>query len=111
LGFSEYASYASWVAARHPETVDVQAHRRWSRHPLGPMLGTFGIRVLSFWSPSPNERLCCPSAFAVRAMKLLGYAYGGFEVGHVPSCGYDAPEHDEGYGEGHGVGTSERVND
>lgn len=96
LGFSEYASYASWVATHHPETVEVVPHRAWTRHPLGPMLGSFGIRILSRWSPAPG--LCCPSAFAVRAMKLLGYQYGGFEAGHVRSCGYDAPEHERAYG-------------
>ena len=96
LGFSEYASYASWVATHHPETVEVVPHRAWTRHPLGPMLGSFGIRILSRWSPAPG--LCCPSAFAVRAMKLLGYQYGGFEAGHVRSCGYDAPEHARAYG-------------
>jgi hypothetical protein len=31
-------------------------------------------------------------------MKLLGYQYGGFEVGHVASCGYDAPENKDTYG-------------
>jgi hypothetical protein len=100
LGFSEYASYASWVATHHPETVEVVPHRAWTRHPLGPMLGSSGIRILRRWSPVPN--LCCPSAFAVRAMKLLGYSYGGFEVGHVRSCGYDKPEHERAYGLGDG---------
>ena len=100
LGFSEYASYASWVATHHPETVEVVPHRAWTRHPLGPMLGSSGIRILRRWSPVPN--LCCPSAFAVRAMKLLGYQYGGFEVGHVRSCGYDRPEHERAYGVGDG---------
>ena len=96
LGFSEYASYASWVATHHPETVEVAPHRTWTRHPLGPTLGSFGIRILRRWSPVPN--LCCPSAFAVRAMKLLGYRYAGFEAGHVGSCGYDRPEHARAYG-------------
>ena len=100
LGFSEYASYASWVATHHPETVEVVPHRAWTRHPLGPMLGSSGIRILRRWSPVPN--LCCPSAFAVRAMKLLGYSYGGFEVGHVASGGYDKPEHERAYGVGDG---------
>ena len=104
LGFSEYASYASWVATHHPETVEVVPHRTWTRHPLGPMLGSSGIRILRRWSPDP--RLCCPSAAAVRFMKLLGYQYGGFEVGHVGSCGYDRPEHARAYGVATVAGTT-----
>ena len=104
LGFSEYASYASWVATHPPETVEVVPHRTWTRHPLGPMLGSSGIRILRRWSPDP--RLCCPSAAAVRFMKLLGYQYGGFEVGHVGSCGYDRPEHARAYGVATVAGTT-----
>ena len=96
LGFSEYASYASYVATHHPETVEVVPHRTWTRHPLGPFLGSFGIKILKRWSPVVGK--CCPSAFAVRLMKLLGYQYGGFEVGHVASCGYDSPENQDSYG-------------
>ena len=74
----------------------LQEHRAWTRHPLGPFLGSFGVRFLFWWSPFVV--LCCPSAFSMRAMKLLGYQYGGFEVGHVASCGYDAPENKDTYG-------------
>jgi hypothetical protein len=31
-------------------------------------------------------------------MKLMGYNYIGFEVGHVARCGYNKPEHAESYG-------------
>lgn len=95
LGFSEYASYASWVAAHHPETVEVVPTRVWSRHPLGPVLGSAAIRA---FRAMRGDGLCCPTTRAVKAMKLTGYAYAGFEVGHVESCGLHAPEHAKGYG-------------
>lgn len=95
LGFSEYASYASWVAAHHPETVEVVPTRVWSRHPLGPVLGSAAIRA---FRAMRGDGLCCPTTWAVKAMKLTGYKYAGFEVGHVGSCGLHAPEHAEGYG-------------
>ena len=57
LGFSEYASYASWVAAHHPETVEVVPTRVWSRHPLGPV-----------WAPPRSARFarCGGTGCAVR---------------------------------------------
>jgi hypothetical protein len=35
---------------------------------------------------------------SVEGMKLMGYNYIGFEVGHVARCGYNKPEHAESYG-------------
>ena len=95
LGFSEYASYASWVAANHPETVELAPARLWSRHPFGPTLGSAGIRVARGLR---SDGLCCPTANVVRAMKFLGYRYAGFEIGHVDACGLDDPKHSDAYG-------------
>jgi hypothetical protein len=30
-------------------------------------------------------------------VRLLGYQYAGWEVGHVVQCGYSGKEHEEGY--------------
>ena len=95
LGFSEYAAYASWVATRHPESVEVAPTRTWSRHPFGPLIGSLGVRAQRM---ANRDGLCCPGPAAVRAMKLLGYQYAGFEIGHVGSCGLDLPRHRDSYG-------------
>ena len=94
-GFSEYAAYASWVAAKHPESVEVAPTRRWSRHPLGPVIGSLGVRLQRMLN---GNGLCCPGAGVVKWMKLFGYQYAGFEIGHVPSCGLDLPRHRDSYG-------------
>ena len=49
LGFSEYGAYASWVAAHHPETVQLAPRRLWSRHPMGPLIGSLGIALQQAW--------------------------------------------------------------
>ena len=95
LGFSEYAAYASWVASKHPESVEVAPVRAWSRHPFGPLIGSLGIRAQRMVN---RDGLCCPGPASVRAMKLLGYQYAGFEIGHVASCGLDLPRHRDSYG-------------
>ena len=93
--FTEYAAYASWVAAKHPESVEVAPTRRWSRHPLGPVIGSLGVRAQRMLN---GNGLCCPGAGVVKWMKLFGYQYAGFEIGHVPSCGLDLPRHRDSYG-------------
>lgn len=40
---------------------------------------------------------CCPSRLLLALVRLLGYQYAGWEVGHVPQCGYSRQEHEEGY--------------
>ena len=95
MGFSEYASYASFVSSRHPETVETATSRTWSRHPLGPFVGSFAIRAFRWLG---GTGLCCPTAGMVRLMKVLGYQYAGFEIGHVGSCGLNAPGLEESYG-------------
>ena len=92
---TEYAAYASWVAAKHPESVELAPTRRWSRHPLGPVIGSLGVRAQRMLN---GNGLCCPGAGVVRWMKLFGYQYAGFEIGHVPSCGLDLPRHRDSYG-------------
>jgi hypothetical protein len=95
LGFSEYGAYASWVSAHHPETVQLAPRRLWSRHPMGPLVGSLGIALQR---AARSDGLCCPGAIAVKGMKLMGYQYIGFEAGHVASCGYNDPKHAESYG-------------
>ena len=92
---TEYAAYASWVAAKHPESVELAPTRRWSRHPLGPVIGSLGVRAQRMLN---GNGLCCPGAGVVKWMKLFGYQYAGFEIGHVPSCGLDLPRHRDSYG-------------
>ena len=92
---TEYAAYASWVAAKHPESVELAPTRRWSRHPLGPVIGSLGVRAQRMLN---GNGLCCPGAGVVRWMKLFGYQYAGFEIGHVPACGLDLPRHRDSYG-------------
>jgi hypothetical protein len=92
---TEYAAYASWVAAKHPESVELAPTRRWSRHPLGPVIGSLGVRAQRVLN---GNGLCCPGAGVVKWMKLFGYQYAGFEIGHVPSCGLDLPRHRDSYG-------------
>ena len=76
LGFSEYASYASWVAANHPETVELAPARLWSRHPFGPTLGSAGIRVAR--SPAPPRRAATIERVRdhSRFVKGVGWAAG-----------------------------------
>jgi hypothetical protein len=40
---------------------------------------------------------CCPSRLLLAAVRLLGYQYAGYEVGHVQQCGYSRAEHEEAY--------------
>ena len=95
LGFSEYAAYASWVASKHPESVEVAPVRLWSRHPFGPLVGSLGVRAQRM---ANRDGLCCPGPASLKVMKLLGYQYAGFEIGHVASCGLDLPRHRDSYG-------------
>ena len=54
LGFSEYASYASWVATHHPETVEVVPHARLDQAPARPDAGQFRDPDPERWSPAPG---------------------------------------------------------
>jgi hypothetical protein len=75
LGFSEYASYASWVAAHAPGDVAVAPARAWTRHPLGSVWAVAATRLLH-----PHRAACCPSRRLLAATAAQGWLYTGFEA-------------------------------
>eukprot|EP00899_Mesostigma_viride_P006898 jgi/Mesvir1/16209/Mv08468-RA.3 len=79
LGFSEYATYASFMLNRHPDEVTVRAQKTWTRHPLG------GYGVV----PDATGH-CCPTRLVLLLSSLLGNEYTGFEVGHYSYCNISA---------------------
>lgn len=92
FGFSEYASYVSWMLQNHPNQVAVKKRRTWSRYPPGASLGVAALKLIS-----PNH-LCCPTDSFLSLVKPLGYEFMGFEIGHSNLCGYHKEEHDLSYG-------------
>eukprot|EP00210_Caulerpa_lentillifera_P008596 g8200.t1 len=92
MGFSEYASYASWILTHHPDSVYVENKKTWSRYPVG---GTIGMALLAYWS---EDKLCCPQTTMVKTMQNLGYQYFGMEIGHQQACRYDNDKFVNGYG-------------
>ena len=74
LGFSEYASYASWTAAHAPDDVLVAPLRLWTRHPRGGAAAVAAQRLVH-----PQGR-CCPSRRLLAATAAQGWLYTGFEV-------------------------------
>ena len=92
-GFSEYASYVSWVRQTYPSRQYILPRKTWLRHPLG---GSWGMRwaQLSHWGA-----FCCPTAWQHWVMWALGYDYYGFEVGHHGFCSFrSTAEADGTYG-------------
>ncbi len=67
-GFSEYASYASWVRTHHPESQRLTRKKTWLRYGLG---GEAAIRFVRRLSPSG---LCCPPRTVLLWTRLLGCA-------------------------------------
>lgn len=92
MGFSEYASYISFVRYRHPNSQHLAPTRSWLRYGLG---GQAAIRLRRWLSP---YRLCCPSRHLLLLSRLLGYTYSGLDIGHLPQCGLDDFKHNESYG-------------
>lgn len=90
LGFSEYASYISWVRQHYPESQLLVKKRTWVRHPLGQG----ALRLAQRLHPL---HCCCPPSWLIGLVKLIGYTYTGYEVGHIPRCRYTAPEFADGY--------------
>jgi len=91
-GFSEYASFVSWVRQRYPSVQAVATRRDWLRHPLG------GRAVIQLLRHTSASGLCCPNAVHIWLTVLLGYQYTGFEIGHTEGCGYTDPMHSVDYG-------------
>ena len=92
IGFSEYASYVSWVKQHHPETQHILKKQTWRRNPIG------GLGVVSFGRYLHPEGLCCPFSSALGLMRILGYQYVGFEIGHNDLCQYNDAQYETGYG-------------
>ncbi|KAG2446688.1 hypothetical protein HYH02_008254 [Chlamydomonas schloesseri] len=91
LGFSEYASYISWVRQRYPASQQLAESKTWIRHPFGQ--GT--VKLLRLLR---TDRCCCPSAWLLRLVRLLGFVYTGYEVGHIEECRYSEPQYAASYG-------------
>lgn len=91
-GFSEYASYGSWVMQNYPGSQHILKKRTWRRHPLG---GKYAVSFSRFFR---KDGLCCPHFFMTNIMQLLGYQYVGFEIGHTASCKFSSEKYDHGYG-------------
>ncbi|EFJ41541.1 hypothetical protein VOLCADRAFT_107627 [Volvox carteri f. nagariensis] len=91
LGFSEYASYISWVRQHYPQSQRLASRKTWVRHP-------FGQRTVSLLRLLRTDRCCCPNGMLLWLLRLLGLVYTGYEVGHIPECRYDASEHAMSYG-------------
>ncbi|PNH09273.1 hypothetical protein TSOC_004131 [Tetrabaena socialis] len=91
LGFSEYASYISWVRQRYPGSQRLASRKTWVRHPFGQAT----VRLLRLLRA---DRCCCPSAWLLRMLRALGFVYTGYEVGHIDECRYSAPEYGTAYG-------------
>ena len=79
-GFSEYASFISWVKQNHPERQFIMPRKTWMRQPLG---GAMGVRLAaaSHWSGA-----CCPAGWQHWLQGQAGFAYYGFELGHHSFC-------------------------
>lgn len=84
LGFSEYATYQSWVKQNLPGSQHFQRSRTWVRYP-------FGQGAVRAMAQLRRDRCCCPSGVLLTVMWLLGYEYVGYEVGHIAGCHYNDP--------------------
>ena len=101
LGFSEYASYASWVAANHRNG----GARARSAVVSAPVRADARER-----GDTRSEGLRSTAVFrrASFVMKFLGYRYAGFEIGHVDACGLDDPKRSDAYGVWRALTTCQR---
>ncbi len=93
LGFSEYASYISWVRQHYPHSQRLAPRKTWVRHP-------FGQGTVKFMRRFRSDGCCCPSWLVLRLAKTLGFVYTGYEVGHIEQCRYSDPQFETSYGLG-----------
>ncbi|KAG2489521.1 hypothetical protein HYH03_011972 [Edaphochlamys debaryana] len=91
LGFSEYASYISWVRQRYPHSQRMATKKTWVRHP-------FGQRTIKLLRLLRADQCCCPPSWLLRLLKSMGFVYTGYEVGHIDECRYSDPEYVTSYG-------------
>jgi hypothetical protein len=80
MGFSEFASFVSWVKQTYPERQQILPRKTWRRQPVG---GAWGIWLAV--KSHPNG-LCCPTRWQHALEQLLGLDYYGFELGHHKLC-------------------------
>jgi len=93
VGFSEYASYNSWILYNYPESIHEMPKKTWSRYPIGG--SKVGMPLLAYLS---ENKLCCPEDIMINVMTKLKYQYFGVEIGHHPVCQYNHPRFKDGYG-------------
>lgn len=79
-GFSEFASFISWVKQTYPDRQHILSKKTWRRQPAG---GAWGIRLAAI---SHAHGLCCPALWQDALERLLGLTYYGFELGHHQLC-------------------------
>lgn len=91
-GFSEYASYGSWVKQNYPDSQHILKEKTWDRHPLSSK----GSLALSMYLN--KDGLCCPHPLILSPMQLMCYQFVGFEIGHVKICNFTDTEYRSGYG-------------
>ncbi|CAD7697958.1 unnamed protein product [Ostreobium quekettii] len=91
-GFSEYASYISWVKQNYPESQHIMGKQTWRRDPLG------GAKAVTAGTRYREDKLCCPMEWSLSLMRFLNYQYVGFEIGHYGECHYTDRRYDKGYG-------------
>jgi len=91
LSFSEYGSYASYVAKHYPNMVEVEPRKNWARASGGKL----GISLQRWIN---RDGLCCPGPQVLNLMRSRRFRYVGHEIGHVASCEYNSPAHAISYG-------------
>lgn len=78
LGFSEYASYASFALHHFPDRYTLAERRTWTRYPFEGWTGRMILRALM---------PCCPSQWLMDLHAWAGYTFMGYETGHLAvSC-------------------------
>lgn len=91
-GFSEYASYISWVKQNYPSSQFILKKCAFRRSPIGERV------TLNFSRLFTRDHICCPNPSMMKLMQLFDYQYMGFEIGHFDFCQYTHEKFTEGYG-------------
>lgn len=91
-GFSEYASYVSWVRQHHPARQHVLRRKTWRRQPLGSALGVWQ------GAASHPRGLCCPTGGQHALQRLAGVEFYGLELGHHAFCKFHERDVNGTYG-------------
>lgn len=91
-GFSEYASYISWVKQNYPSSQFILKKCAFRRSPIGASLALNISRLLT------KDHICCPVPSMMKIMHFFQYQYMGFEIGHFDFCQYTHQKFSDGYG-------------